>query len=65
MNISYNENFDLFTGTFVHRLPGSYQACVTVPVPRDALKLPYAQFAIEKYLADNASLGFLGEIETK
>lgn len=33
MNVSYNENFDIFTGTFVHRLPGSYQACVTVPVP--------------------------------
>ena len=33
MNIRYDENFDVFTGTFVHRLPGSYQACVTVPVP--------------------------------
>lgn len=65
MGISYNENFDIFTGTFVHRLPGSYQACVTVPVPQDALRLPYAQFAIDKYLTDRASMGLLGEIETR
>ena len=59
MDIQYNENMDIFAGKFVHRLPGSARICLTVPVPKKAMKLPYAETLFNLYFDKNPEFAHL------